>query len=247
MKNVLAESNEANDLNVVTTAHLTVEIIVEGMMNKKTTGFVQHATTSISLGERNATVVVKAKMATSKATNPPSETTTAQTIVVNDLDRKIMVEMTGSALPATISTSHSEQNATNVESRKQEAAGKEGLVEAFQIVANVVAETQTDVVETVMEAVEEIQADVVEVATEVVVLVATETAVMTDVTLGVVVQAVIATMSAQMSVIERLEGNVQAMHTIEGLNPFVLDAIKARTETTEVNGRDSRSTLLGCA
>ena len=274
MKNVLAESNEANDLNVVTTAPLTVEIIVEGMTNKKTTGFVQHATTSISLGERNATVVVKAKMATSKATNPPSETTTAQTIVETALNRNVMDVTIGFAHRVATTTSHSVQNATNVESRKQEAAGKEGLVEAFQIVANVAAEIlvdvaevateavdlvavveeiQTDAVETVTEAVdsvevvEEIQSDVVAAATEAVDSVGTETVVMIDVTLDEVVQAVIATMSVQMSVIEKPVENGQAMHTTEDLNPFVLDAIKARIETTEVNGRDSRSPLLGCA
>ena len=144
-------------------------------------------------------------------------------------------------------TSRSVQNATNVESQKQEEAGKDDLVEAFQSVVNVAAEIQTDVVEAATEAVVGIQTGVVETVTEAVVLVATETVVMIDVTLDEVVQAVIATMSVQMSVIERLEGNVQAMHTIEGLNPFVLDAIKAKTETTEVNGRDSRSPLLGCA
>ena len=84
-------------------------------------------------------------------------------------------------------------------------------------------------------------------ATEAVVLVGTETVVMIDVTLDEVVQAVIATMSVQMSVIEKPEENGQAMHITEDLNPFVLDAIKARIETTEVNGRDSRSPLLGCA
>ena len=147
MKNVLAESNEANDLNVVTTAPMTVEIIVEGMTNKKTTGFVQHATTSISLGERNATVVVKAKMATSKATNPPSETTTAQTIVETALNRNVMDVTIGFAHRVATTTSHSVQNATNVESQNQEAVDKEGLVEAFQIVANVAAEILVDVAE----------------------------------------------------------------------------------------------------
>ena len=93
----------------------------------------------------------------------------------------------------------------------------------------------------------EIQIDVAEGATEAVVLVVTETVVMIDVTLDEVVQVVIATMSVQMSVIEKLEESGQAMLTTEGLNPFVLDAIKARIETTEVNGRDSRSPLLGCA
>ena len=171
-------------------------------------------------------------------------------------------------------TSRSVQNATNVERRKQEEAGKDDLVEALQIVANVVAETQTDVVETATgavdsveaveeiqidvvetvteavdsaEAVEEIQTDVVEVATEAVDSAGTETVVMIDVTLDEVVQIEIATMSAQMSVIEKPEENGQVMHTTEDLNPFVLDAIKAKTETTEVNGRDSRSPLLGCA
>jgi hypothetical protein len=295
VKNVLAKSNEVSDLNVVRTAPLTVETIVEGMMSKKTTGFVLHARMLISLGERNAIVVEKARMGTSKPTNPPSGTTTAQTIVETDLNRNVMDATIGFAHRVATTTSRSVQNATNVESRKQEGPGKDNLVEAFQIVVNVAAEIQTDVVEaatgavdsveavvgiqtgagvTVTEAVDsvevvlEIQTDVVEVATvavdsveavvgiqtgavetvtEAVVLVATETVVMIDVTLDEVVQAVIATMSVQMSVIERLEGNVQAMHTIEGLNPFVLDAIKAKTETTEVNGRDSRSPLLGCA
>ncbi len=253
MKNVLAESNEVNDLNVVTTAPLTVETIVEGMTIKKTTGFVLHARMSISLGERNATVVEKARMGTSKPTNPPSRTTTAQTIVETDLNRNVMDATIGFAHRVATTTSRSVQNATNVESRKQEDSGKDDLVEAFQTVVNVAAEIQTDVVEAATEAVDSVEAvvgiqtGVVETVTEVVVLVATETVVMIDVTLDEVAQAVIATMSVQMSVIERLEGNVQAMHTIEGLNPFVLDAIKAKTETTEVNGRDSRSPLLGCA
>ena len=142
------------------------------------------------------------------------------------------------------------------------------LVEVFQTVVNEAVEIQTDAAEAVTEAVDlveaateavegirtdvveavgEIQIDVAEGATEAVVLVATETVVMIDVTLDEVVQVVIATMSVQMSVIEKLEESGQAMLTTEGLNPFVLDAIKARIETTEVNGRDSRSPLLGCA
>ena len=233
-------------------------------MIKKTTGFVLHARMSISLGGRSATVVVKARTGTSKPTNPPSETTTAQAIVETDLNRNVTDATIGSAHPVATTTSHSVQNATNVGSRKQEEAEKDGLVEAFRIVVNAVAEIlvdvvetvdsvevveeiQTDVVEAVTVAVGEIQTDVVEGATEVVVLVATETAVMTDVTLDVVDQAAITAMSVQMSVIEKPEENGQAMHTTEGLNPFVLDAIKARIETTEVNGSDSRSTLLGCA
>ena len=126
-------------------------------------------------------------------------------------------------------------------------------MEAFQIVANVAAEILVDVAEVATEAVdsaavvEEIQTGVVEIVTEAVVSVATETVVMIDVTLDEAVQTMIATMSVQMSAIEKPEENGQAMHTTEGLNPFVLDAIKARIGTTEVNRRDSRSPLLGCA
>ena len=190
--------------------------------------------------------MVKARMGTSKPTNPPSETTTAQATVETDLNRNVTDATIGSAHPVATTTSHSVQNATNVESRKQEEAKKDGLVGAFQIVVNVIAEILVDVevaTEAVdsVEVVEEIQTDVVEGATEVVVLVATETAMMTDVTLDVVVQAVIATMSAQMSVIEKPEGNGQGMRTTEDLNPFVLGAIKEEIETTEVNVRDSRS------
>lgn len=267
MKNVLVESNAAIDLNVVTTALLIVETIAEGMTSKKTTGFVLLATMSISPGERNATVVAKPKKGMSKPTNPPSETTTAQTIVETDLNRNVMDATIGNAPHVATLTSHSERNATVVESQNL-AAAMDGLVEAFQTVVNevveiqtdaveavteavdlveVVEEIQTDVVEAATEVVEEIQIDVVEGATEAVDSAGTETVVMIDVTLDEVVQAVIATMSDQMSVIEKHEENDQAMHTTEGLNPFVLDAIKARIETTEVNGRDSRSPLLGCA
>ena len=282
MKNVLVESNEANDLNVVTNALLTAERIVEGMTSKKTTGFVLLATMSISLGERNATVVVKPKKGMSKPTNPPSETTTAQTIVETDLNRNVMDATIGNAPHVATLTSHSERNATVVESQSL-AAVMDDLVEAFQTVINEVVEIQTDVVEAVtgavdsvevveeiqidvveaateaveeirtdvveaaMEAVEEIRTDVAEGATEAVVLVVTETVVMIDVILDEVVQVVIATMSVQMSVIEKPEENGQATHTTEDLNPFVLDATKARIETTKVNGSDSRSPLLGCA
>ena len=278
MKNVLVENNAVNDLNVVTTALLIVETIAEGMTSKKTTGFVLLATMSISLGERNATVVAKPKKGMSKPTNPPSETTTAQTIVETDLNRNVMDATIGNALHVATLTSHSERNATVVENQSL-AAVMDDLVEVFQTVVNEAVEIQTDAVEAVTEAVDlveaveeilidvveaateavegirtdvveavgEIQIDVAEGATEAVVLVATETVVIIDVTLDEVVQVVIATMSVQMSVIEKLEESGQAMLTTEGLNPFVLDAIKARIETTEVNGRDSRSPLLGCA
>lgn len=225
--------------------------IVEGMTSKKTTGFVLLATMSISLGERNATVVAKPRKGMSKPTNPPSETTIAQTIVETDLNRNVMDETIGNAPHVATLTSHSVLNATVVES--QSPGVMEDLVEAFQTVVNEVAEILVDVAEVAMEAVDsveavgEIQTDVAEGATVDVVLVATETVVMIDVTLNEVVQAVIATTSVQMSVIEKPEENGQAMHTTEDLNPFALDAIKARIETTEVNGRDSRSPLFGCA
>ena len=225
--------------------------IVEGMTSKKTTGFVLLATMSISLGERNATVVAKPRKGMSKPTNPPSETTIAQTIVETDLNRNVMDETIGNAPHVATLTSHSVLNATVVES--QSPGVMEDLVEAFQTVVNEVAEILVDVAEVAMEAVDsveavgEIQTDVAEGATVDVVLVATETVVMIDVTLNEVVQAVIATTSVQMSVIEKPEENGQAMHTTEDLNPFALDAIKARIETTEVNGRDSRNPLFGCA
>ena len=150
----------------------------------------------------------------------------------------------------------------------------DNLVEVFQVEVNVVVEIQTDVVEAVtgavdlaetveeiqtdvvetvteavdlVETVEEIQTDVVKTVTQAVDLVATETVAMTDVTLDEVVQAVTATMSVQMSVIEKPEENDQATHTTEDLNPFVLDVIKTKTETIEVKQHDSRSPLLGCA
>jgi hypothetical protein len=251
VKNVHVGSSAANDLNVVTTAPMIAGTIVEGMTSKKTTGFVLLATMSISLGERNATVVAKPRKGMSKPTNPPSETTIAQTIVETDLNRNVMDETIGNAPHVATLTSHSVLNATVVES--QSPGVMEDLVEAFQTVANEVAEILVDGAEVAMEAVDsveavgEIQTDVAEGATVAVVLVATETVVMIDVTLNEVVQAVIATTSVQMSAIEKPEENGQAMHTTEDLNPFALDAIKARIETTEVNGRDSRSPLFGCA
>ena len=120
-------------------------------------------------------------MGTSKPTNPPSETTTVRTIVETVLNKSVMDATIGSAHPVATTTSHSVQNATNVESRKQEARVKNGLVEAFQIVVNMVAEVQADVVEAATEAVdsvavvEEIQTDAVETVTEAVDSAGTET------------------------------------------------------------------------
>ena len=232
MKSAPLESNVANGLNVVMTALLTVETIEEGMTIKKTTGSVLHATMSTFLGEQNATAAEKANMGTSKPTNPPSETTTAQTIVDNVHNRNVMDVTIGFAHLVVTTTSHSEQNATNVESQNQEGTNKDAPVGAFQIVINEVQEIQTVVEEAVMEAVDSV---------------ATEAPAMTGETLEEDVQTVTVTMSALMSAIERPEESVQAMHTTEDLNLSVLDAIKAKIETTEVNRHDSRSTLLGCA
>ena len=61
--------NEKND-HVVRNDHdviqvlLTVEIIEEETMLKRAIGFVQHATTTTSHGELNATVVEKRRMGT---------------------------------------------------------------------------------------------------------------------------------------------------------------------------------------
>ena len=117
-------------------------------------------------------------------------------------------------------TSHSEQNATNVESQNQEGTNKDAPVGAFQIVINEVQEIQTVVEEAVTEAVDSV---------------ATEAPAMTGETLEEDVQTVTVTMSALMSAIERPEESVQAMHTTEDLNLSVLDAIKAKIEMIEVN------------
>ena len=90
-------SNATSDLNVVTTAPLTVETIAEGTTIKKTTGFALHVTMSISHGERNATVVAKPKRGMSKPTNPPSETTTAQTTAETGLNKNAMGATIGNA------------------------------------------------------------------------------------------------------------------------------------------------------
>ena len=115
---------------------LTVEIIEEETILKRAIGFVQHATTTTSLGELNATVVEKRRMGTSRPTNPQDGTTTVQISDVSDLVKKIMVETIGNALHATTTTSRSEWNAIAVENQSQ-------VVEAM--IVHVVAVTPTDV------------------------------------------------------------------------------------------------------
>lgn len=254
MKSALVGNNATSGLNVVMIAPSIVEIIAEGRMTRRTTGSVLHAIMSIFLGEQNATVAAKAKTGTSKPTNHLSETTTDQTTVESVLNRNVTDAMIGFAHPVAMTISHSVRNATNVENRKQEVAVKDGLVEVFQIVIDEVEGIQIDVVEAVMEDVgsveteeDVIQTDAVETVTKDVVLAAAEVVVMTAVTLDEVVKTVIVKMSAQTNAIGKPEVSDRAMHTTVALNPYDLDAIKAKIETIEVNRSDCRSTLLGCA
>ena len=264
MKNALVGNNGTSGLNVVMIAPSIVEIIAEGMMTRRTTGSVLHAIMSIFLGEQNATVAAKAKTGTSKPTNHLSETTTDQTTVESVLNRNVTDATIGFAHPVAMTISHSVRNATNVENRKQEVAVKDGLVEVFQIVNGEVEGIQIDVLEAVMvdvgsvgiaedviqtDAEEIVMGDVdsveteedgiqtgaVETVTKDVVLAAAEVVVMTAVTLDEVVKTVIVTMNDQMNAIGKPEVSDRAMHTTAALNPYDLDAIKAKIKTIEVN------------
>ena len=219
---------------VVIQVPMTVEITEEDVTLRKMIGSVQLATMSTSLGELNATVVEKRRKGTSRRTNPQDGTTTVQISDVNDLVKKLMVKTIGNALPATTSTSRSEQNAIAVENRSQ-------VVEAM--IVHVVAVILTDVedsVEIEMEA--EVLAEIVEVVILTVGVEAEtvdeaseeiEEGVMTDVIQDEVVQ--IGTMIVQMSAIEKQEESVPDMHTIEDHSQFVHVAIKAKIEMIEVN------------
>jgi len=213
---------------------LTVEIIEEETILKRAIGFVQHATTTTSLGELNATVVEKRRMGTSRRTNPQGGTTTVQISDVNDLVKKIMVETIGNALHATTTTSRSEWNAIAVENQSQ-------VVEAM--IVHVVVVIPTDVegsVEIEMEA--EVLVEIVEGVILTVVVEAgtvdetseeTEEGVMTGVIQDEVVQ--IGRIIVQMSAIEKQEESVPVMHTIEDHSQFVHVAIKAKIEMIEVS------------
>lgn len=203
---------------------LTVEIIEEETILKRAIGFVQHATTTTSLGELNATVVEKRRMGTSRPTNPQDGTTTVQISDVSDLVKKIMVETIGNALHATTTTSRSEWNAIAVENRSQ-------VAEVMIVHAVVVIPTDVeDSVEIEMEA--EVLVEIGEVVSLTDVVEA-EVVVMIDVIQDEVVQ--IETMIVQMSAIEKQEESVPVMHTIEDHSQFVHVAIKAKTEMIEVN------------
>jgi len=212
-----------NDHDVIQVL-LTVEIIEEETMLKRAIGFVQHATTTTSHGELNATVVEKRRMGTSRPTNPQDGTTTVQISDVSDLVKKIMVETIGNALHATTTTSRSEWNAIAVENRSQ-------VAEVMIVHAVVVIPTDVeDSVEIEMEA--EVLVEIGEVVSLTDVVEA-EVVVMIDVIQDEVVQ--IETMIVQMSAIEKQEESVPVMHTIEDHSQFVHVAIKAKTEMIEVN------------
>ena len=139
---------------VVIQVPMTVEITEEDVILRKMIGSVQPATMSTSLGELNATVVEKRRKGTSRRTNPQDGTTTVQISDVNDLVKKPMGKTIGNALPATTSTSRSEQNAIAVENRSQ-------VVEAMIVhVEGVILTDVEDSVEIEMEA--EVLVEIVE-------------------------------------------------------------------------------------
>ena len=228
-----------NDLSGAMTVHLTVETIEETTILRKVTGFVLHATTIISHGEPNATVVEKARMATSKPTSHPSETTTVPTTEESDHVKKTMGATTGNAHHVATTTSHSERNATNVVSQKQAAEVKDVLVEVSQIEDNEAVATQIDAEAAVMgdevpetAVVDEIQivAAVAETVDET--LVETVAAGMIDVIQVEDVKT--ETVIARTNAIEKPVENAPVMRTIEDLNPSVHADIRTKIETIEV-------------
>ena len=142
-----------------------------------------------------------------------------------------MVEMTGSALLVTISTSQSEQNATNVENRNQEA----GVVNVHEV----------DVIPTAV--VDSVTAEIPIVEVETVMVVETsedlEVAEMSGVILNEDVQTVMVAVNARMNAIGKLVGRDQVMHIIEARNPFDRVDINEGIKTIEVRRRVRRITL----
>lgn len=209
---------------VVIQVPMTVEITEEDVTLRKMIGSVQLATMSTSLGELNATVVEKRRKGTSRRTNPQDGTTTVQISDVNDHVKKPMGKTIGNALPATTSTSRSEQNAIAVENRSQ-------VVEA--VIVHVEGVILTDVEDSVEI---EMKAGVLAEIVEVVILtvgVEAEVVVMSDVIQDEVVQ--IGRTIVQTSAIEKQEGSVQDMHTIEDHNQYVHAAIREKIGMIEVN------------
>ena len=228
-----------NDLSGAMTVHLTVETIEETTILRKATGFVLHATTIISHGELNATVVEKARMATSKPTSHPSETTTVPATEESDHVKKTMGATTGNAHHVATTISRSERNATNAVSQKQATEVKDGLVEVSQIEDNEAvvtlidaeaAEMDDEVPETAV--VDEIQIAVAVAETVGETLVETVADGMIDVIQVEDVQTV--TVIARTNAIEKPVENVPVMLTIEDLNPSVHADIRTKIETIEV-------------
>ena len=160
--------------------------------------------------------------------------------------------MTGNALHATISISHSERNATNVENRNLGVEAVDIHVEDViptVVVVSVEDVILTDVVETETEGetLEEIETVViptvaVETETEGETLEKTEVIEIQD----EVAQIVIETINVRMSAIERLEESELDMHTIEVHNLSGRGDINEEIKTIEVKERDSRITLSRC-
>lgn len=238
-KSGLVENNVMNDLSGAMTVHLTVGTIEETTILRKATGFVLHATTIISHGEPNATVVEKARMATSKPTSHPSETTTVPATEESDHVKKTMGATTGNAHHVATTTSRSERNATNAVSQKQATEVKDVLVEVSQIEDNEAvvtlidaeaAEMDDEVPETAV--VDEIQIAVAVAETVGETLVETVEDGMIDVIQVEDVQTV--TVIARTNAIEKPVENAPVMRTIEGLNPSVHADIRTKIETIEV-------------
>ncbi|MGA0379272.1 MAG: hypothetical protein ACO3NJ_00540 [Candidatus Poseidoniaceae archaeon] len=235
----LVENHVMNDLSDALTVHLTVETIEETTILRKAIGSVLHATTIISHGEPNATVVEKARMVTSKPTSHPLETTTVPITEESAHVKKTMDATIGNAHHVATTTSHSERNATNVVSQKQAEEVKDVLVEVSQIEGNEVVATQIDVEAVVMDdevpetaVVAEIQIAVAVAETVGETLVETVVAGMIDVIQVEDVQTV--TEIARTNAIEKPVENAPVMLTIEDLNPSVHADIRTKIETIEV-------------
>ena len=215
-KNVLGMKKDHVMKNVldVIRAHTIAAIIEEAVTLRRKIGSVRPAKTSTFLGELNATVVEKPSMGTSRPTNPLDEITIVQISDVKDLVKKIMVETIGNVLLATTTTSRSERNVIDVESRSLKA---EAMIVPVVVVILTAVEDSVEI-EMVDETSEEI-----------------EVVVMSDGIQDEVVQIVIVIMSAPMNAIEKREGNAQGMLIIEDQNQFVHVAIKAENKMIEVN------------
>ena len=246
-----------NVLDVIR-AHTIAAIIEEAVTLRRKIGSVRPAETSTFLGELNATVVEKPSMGTSRPTNPLDEITIVQISDVKDLVKKIMVETIGNVLLATTTTSRSERNVIDVESRSLEAEAMivPGVVviliavedsveievvdetsEEIEVVVVLIDEAEAEMVDETSEEIEVVAILIVEAEAEMVDETSEEieVVVMSDGIQDEVVQIVIVIMSAPMNAIEKQEGSAQGMLIIEDQNQFVHVAIKAEIKMFEVN------------